>query len=90
MPETTEDEAQPNGPSPEVPFHYVLTVQYAVAGNEGQLVAQTLDGVAFVRPGYSRAAAYQEIVDTLRAELPGDPDSIAVLFFEFSPERLVA
>jgi hypothetical protein len=89
MSETAED-SRPKGPTGEVPFHYVLTVQYVAADAGGQLAAQTLDGIALIRPGHSRAAAYQQIVDALRADLPGGPDSVAVLFFELAPERLAA
>jgi hypothetical protein len=89
MPETTEDTV-PSGPTQEIPFHYVLTLQYAATGNVGHLVAQTPDGIALIQPGRSRAVDYQEIVDELRSQIPGDPDSVALLFFELPPERLTA
>ena len=86
MPETTED-ARPIGPAKEVPFHYVLTLQVATGP---QVQTRTEDGVAFIRPGFSRTAVYKQCVDQLLGKFPEPPEAVAVLFFELSPERLVA
>lgn len=87
MPEITEG-AQPNEPTGEVPFHYVLTLKYDL--NKVDTTTQTRDDIAFVRPAHSRAAVYQHIVNEFLSELRRTPHSVAVLFFELSPERIAA